>query len=120
MQKPISQNNNNEKLELQLQSQAFNKPSQKKRESIGVLPSELNVEVTTKWIPKSALTKMNLPENFVLENMNAMMNIAALEKSPEGSKSVNFSKMRESFNLSDAISSKRHKLGSSMQEKRKA
>lgn len=52
--------------------------------------------------------------------MNAMMNIAALEKSPEGSKSVNFSKMRETFNLSDAISNKRLKLGSSTQEKRKA
>lgn len=47
---------------------------------------------------------MNLPDNFILENTNTMMNIAALSKNPKGEvKSTN----REAFNLKYAFSTKK-------------
>jgi len=49
---------------------------------------------------------MNLPDNFVLENTNTMMNIAELEKNPKGAKSSNCLTMREPFNLKNALSTK--------------
>jgi len=59
---------------------------------------------------------MNLPDNFVLENTNAMMNIAVLEKKPQGAKSSNCLTMREPFNLKDAILTKKQNLDSNVQD----
>jgi len=108
-QQPLAPSNGNN-------SKGFNAIFSKNRQSIGRLPSEFNVEITTKWIPKSALAKMNLPDNYVLENTNAMINIAALEKNPKGAKSSNCLTMREPFNLKDAISTKKQNLDSNVQD----